>query len=71
MGLYEVTEMRYMVSYKATYFDQRSISADNMEHAKKLVEEALSNSQAISFEVTSAVCLDGPEPINRKDLIHR
>lgn len=63
--------MRYLVSYKATYFDQRSISADNMEHAKKLVEEALSNSQAISFEVTRAVCLDGPEPINRKDLIHR
>jgi hypothetical protein len=27
--------------------------------------------QAISFEVIRTVCLDGLEPINRKDLIHR
>lgn len=66
-----MVKLRYRVSYRATYFDQRTISADNMEHAKRLVEEALSDSEAASFEITSAVCIDGPEPINRKDLIHK
>jgi hypothetical protein len=51
--------MRYLVSYKATYLDQREISADNTEHAKNLVEEALSHSHASDFEVTSVDCLAG------------
>lgn len=49
--------MRYLVSYKATYLDQREISADNEEHAKSLVEEALSHSQANKYEVTNVDCL--------------
>jgi hypothetical protein len=49
--------MRYLVSYKATYLDQREISADNEEHAKSLVEEALSHSHASKYEVTNVDCL--------------
>lgn len=66
-----MVKLRYRVSYRATYFDELVIYADNMERARMFAEETLSDSQASDFEITSAVCIDGPEPINRKDLIHK
>lgn len=50
---------RYLVCYKASFISHQSVSADNAESARSLVEEALSHSLATEHQILGVYMISG------------